>query len=95
EPAANGKDTPGGHTSFTPVGYDTVGRVMLLYDQKTKIFWGYDPGEKKWSKITPNGPKPMSSRGKVIGYYDQARNVFVLCQGPNVWVYRHKSVSSN
>jgi hypothetical protein len=87
-----GKEAPGGHTSFTPCGYDTVGKMMLLYDQSrnAKIFWGYDPGEKKWRKLTPKGPPPPKSRGKVIGYYDPARNVFVLAQRNTVWVYRHK-----
>jgi hypothetical protein len=90
EPAASGVDTPRGHTSFTPCGYDTVAKVMFLYHQGDKVFWGYDPEKKKWSKITPKGPAPMSGRGKVIGYYDEARNVFVLNQASKVWVYRHK-----
>jgi hypothetical protein len=62
---------------------------MLLYDGRAKRLWGYDPCEKKWSKITPKGPMP-GFRGKTIGYYDPARNVFVLCAGTKVWVYRHK-----
>jgi hypothetical protein len=90
QPAAGGPDTPGGHTSFTPCGYDTVAKMMFLYDQKAKIFWGYDPGGKKWSKLTPKGPPPPPDRGKVIGYYDEARNVFVLNQAAKVWIYRHK-----
>jgi hypothetical protein len=90
-----GANVPPGHTSFTPCGYDTVAKMMFLYDQKTKIFWGYNPEKKKWSKITPKGPAPISGRGKVIGYYDPARNVFVLNQGSKVWVYRHKRRSSN
>jgi len=90
KPAASGADTPGGHTSFTPCGYDSVAKMMFLYDQKAKVFWGYDPGKKKWSKITPKGPPPPPGRGKVIGYYDPERNVFVLNQASRVWVYRHK-----
>jgi hypothetical protein len=89
-PAASGAETPGGHDSFTPCGYDTVAKMMFLYDQKTKVFWGYDPGEKKWAKITPKGPPPPPGRGKVIGYYDPERNVFVLNQASRIWVYRHK-----
>ena len=90
QPAASGAETPKGHDSFTPCGYDTVAKAMFLYDQQAKVFWGYDPGDKKWSKITPKGPPPPPGRGKVIGYYDEARNVFVLNQASKVWVYRHK-----
>jgi hypothetical protein len=89
-PAASGPGTPLGFSSFTSCGYDTVAKLMLLYDQKSKVFWGYDPGEKKWFKISPKGPPPPWGRGKIIGYYDEARNVFVLNQNSKVWAYRHK-----
>jgi hypothetical protein len=66
---------------------------MLMFDQRKDILWSYDPGERKWSKITPKGPPPPGRKGKVIGYYDPARNVFVLNRGADVWVYRHKATT--
>jgi RNA polymerase sigma factor (sigma-70 family) len=88
---SSGPGTPPGHMSFTPCGYDTVGRMVLLYDQKSTIFWSYSPEQMKWSKIAPiAGPPPPSGRSKVFGYYDEARNVFVLCQNEKVWGYRHR-----
>lgn len=84
-----GADAPQAHDSFSPCGYDSNAGLFLLYDQKNPGFWGYDPGAKKWSKLTPKGPPPPTG-GKVIGYYDDARNVFVLNLRTQIWVYRHK-----
>ena len=88
--AATGPGVPQGHMSFTPCGYDTVGNVLLLFDQRNRAFSAYDPGEKKWSTVSPKGPPPPSGPSKVFGYYDEARNVFVLNQASRVWVHRHK-----
>ena len=53
--------------------------------------WAYDPAQRKWSRITPEGPFPPPGTGKAIGYYDEARNVFVLDRSGSIWVYRHKA----
>jgi RNA polymerase sigma factor (sigma-70 family) len=87
---ASGPGVPGGHMSFTPCGYDTVGDVMLLYEQRDGSFWGYSPEQRRWTAISAKGPPPPSGPAKVIGYYDEARNVFVLCQHEKVWLYRHR-----
>jgi RNA polymerase sigma factor (sigma-70 family) len=91
--AASGPQVPAGHMSFTPCGYDTVGKVMLLYDQRDGTFWNYAPEKRKWEKIAARGPTPPPGPVKVIGYYDEARNAFVLCQREKVWVYRHRRAS--
>lgn len=90
-----GADVPAGHDSFTPCGYDTVGKVLLLLDQKTNQLWGYSPSQTKWSKLTPKGPPAVKGGPKAIGYYDQARNVLVINEGSRTWVYRHAAAPAS
>ncbi|MHC4914559.1 MAG: RNA polymerase sigma factor [Planctomycetota bacterium] len=87
---ASGPEVPAGHMSFTPCGYDANAGVMLLYDQRGRVLSAYDPAARRWSAVTPEGPPPPSGPVKVFGYYDPARNVFVLCQNAKVWLYRHR-----
>jgi RNA polymerase sigma factor (sigma-70 family) len=87
---AQGPEVPKGHMSFTPCGYDSSAEVMLLYAQRSKVMSAYSPATRKWSAVAPKGPPPPSGPGKVFGYYDPARNVFVLCEHEKVWVYRHR-----
>jgi len=35
-----------------------------------------------------NGPDGL--KGRIIAYFDEARNVFVVNVGASTWVYRHK-----
>jgi hypothetical protein len=92
---AEGPDTPGGHPSFTPGGYDPGSGTFLLYDQREQslALWAYDVAGKKWQKIKPAGAAAPVGGGsnKLIGYFDPERNVFVLCRDTYVWVYRHRA----
>jgi hypothetical protein len=101
EAVGDGLDMPRGHTSFTPCGYDTVNRVMLLYEPPNRHsvteehrLWAYDPAQREWSRFTPEGPFPPPGNGKAIGYYDEARNAFVVDRNGSIWVYRHKTRTS-
>ncbi len=71
--------------------YDPVGKVCLLYDGRASTLWIYDLAKAKWSKAAPKGAAPPKGRG--MGYYDFARNAFVLCVNNKTWVYRHKKAS--
>ena len=88
---AEGPATTAGHVSFTPCGYDPISGTALLYDQRkeSRGLWAYDVVGKRWAKVVPKGPSP-SEGGKIIGYFDPYRNVFVLIQNTKVWAYRHR-----
>jgi hypothetical protein len=45
--------------------------------------------EKKWTELIPRGAAVPDWR-RAIGYFDTARNVFVVLQGKEAWVYRYK-----
>jgi hypothetical protein len=97
---AEGPDVPRGHSSFTPCGYDSAAKVMLLYEPRSRVtpnkehrLWAFDPAEGKWSRISPKGPFPPHGNGKAIGYYDPARNVFVIDRNGSIWVYRHQAAA--
>jgi hypothetical protein len=80
---------PAGADHATNFAYDPVGRVCLLWDAAwTKALWVYDPDKATWTKLEPKGPPPPGGRAGLLGYYDTARNVFVI---PGLWAYRHKS----
>jgi hypothetical protein len=69
-------------------GYDPLGKECLLFDRNSLAVWSYRTAEKKWNRISPKGPPPP--KGRDIGYFDPARNVFVINSSSSVWVYRHK-----
>jgi len=66
-----------------------VGKVCLLWDGSwTKALWAYDPATVKWTRLVPKGPTPpRKGRDVKLGYYDVARNVFVV---PGKWIYRYQ-----
>jgi hypothetical protein len=96
--------TPQGMDMFAVIGHDPASGHCLLYTNrgsaKTKGFWAYDAKAAKWSKLNPTGAKlPTGGRRKPLfnGYFDPARNVFVLFRGGGreVWAYRYKEQTTN
>lgn len=87
------QDVPHGHDARTPFGYDPIGKVCLLYSSATPAhMWAYSAGAKKWTKHAVNGPKGPGRR--LIGYFDRARNAFVVDGHGKVWVYRHRQTAA-
>lgn len=83
-------DLPNGHDARSLMYFDPVGKVALLYERKEKRIWSYDPDQKAWTKLSPNGPPPpFGPKERVIAYMDLARNVFVVIGYGKVWCYRH------
>ncbi|MEX0669167.1 MAG: hypothetical protein WD060_01755 [Pirellulales bacterium] len=75
------------------MGYDPESRKCILFANQDGSFgfWSYDPGARSWKKLRPQGEMPPDSpRTKYNGYFDAARQVFVLFKNGEreVWVYR-------
>jgi len=86
-------DLPNGHDARSLMYYDPVGKVALLYERAPQALWSYEPDEKKWSKLTPQGASPaFGKKERVIAYMDTARNVFVVIGYDKVWCYRYKKM---
>lgn len=83
------KDGPVGHDARTLFYYDPVGEVGLLFERGRRKIWAYSVKEKKWTELTPKGAAIPDWR-RAIGYFDPARNVFVVNQGKETWVYRYR-----
>ena len=89
-------DLPNGHDARSLMYFDPVGKVALLYERAEKRIWSYDPGEKRWTKLTPEGPEPpFEERERVIGYLDPVRNVFVAIGYGRVWCYRFRRAAGS
>lgn len=81
------------HDAKTVFAYDSAADVFLLADPREGRLAAFDLVSNQWETITPDGPgipKPPYCTGK--GYYDPARNVFVVqsASQDRVWVYRHQ-----
>lgn len=89
-PGKESTEAPMGHDARSVMYYDTVNKVTLLYggDKAQDTVWSYDADAKKWTANKVNGPP--CPEGRTIGYFDEARNVFVINKGGNTWVYRYK-----
>lgn len=79
------------------IGSDPLSGTCILFsnDKETFGFWAYDVGGKQWTKLTPKGNVPPDDVDRTQGYngyFDPARNVFVLFKnaGREVWAYRYK-----
>jgi hypothetical protein len=84
---------PYGHDARSPIGYDPVGKVVVIYDPKTPAhIWAYSVKEKKWTKNEVKGPP--GPKGKLIGYWDPARNAMVVDSRGKVWVCRYKKAGA-
>jgi hypothetical protein len=89
DPGKDSSDAPSGHDARTQMYYDPVGKVCLLYDATTPGFmWSYSVKDRKWTKNKVNGPEGL--KGRIIAYFDEVHNVFVVNVGPSTWVYRYK-----
>lgn len=87
-------EMPLGHDAHTIMYFDVVGKVALLYERQTNAIWAYNPDEKKWTKLTPQGPTVafnyVGGGEETVGYYDPERNVFVVIGHGRAWCYRYK-----
>ncbi len=98
------KEVPYAHDANTLFGYDPVAEVCLIYapadysrsakaEKPPHVMWSYSPVKKKWTRLPMNGAEPPRGKKNPTGYFDPARNVFVLCFGRTVWVYRNRAGS--
>lgn len=72
--------------SSSVFAYDSANDVAILLQQPGDLYV-YDCAKNTWTRTVPAGdPYP---KGRMAGYYDQARNVFVVYNGSRVWVYRY------
>ena len=84
-------DLPNGHDVRSWMYFDPVSKVALLYERETKAIWSYNPDEKKWTELAPQGPlPPFEPRERVIAHMDLARGVFVVIGYGRVWCYRYR-----
>jgi hypothetical protein len=83
------QDAPaGGRDASCHFHYDPVARCFVLFTRAvTPNLWLYDPKTNRWTDPRPKGDVPPS-KGRLVGYYDPARNVTVHYDGRSVWVYR-------
>jgi hypothetical protein len=88
----------GAHSGYATFCYDSVAKKFVLYTftaTKDKPFpdagarlWLYDVKENKWTDPAPRGE--CSKALLVAGYYDPERNVTVIYNARETWVYRCK-----
>jgi hypothetical protein len=94
-----GAELPGGETAYIPasvLNYDSAARRYVLCtaaDLKNRDLpplrlWLYDLATDQWSR--PEVPGAVPATRRLASYYDPARNVTVLYDGSDVWVYRCK-----
>jgi hypothetical protein len=83
------EDGPVGHDARTLFYYDPVGEVGLLFERARRKLWSYSVSKTTWTELTPRGAAIPAWR-RAIGYFDPARNVFVVSHGKDTWVYRYK-----
>lgn len=89
DPGKDSPDAPTDHDARTQMYYDPIGKVCLLYDASMPgVMWSYGVKDKKWTRNKVNGPEGL--KGRIIAYFDEAHNVFVVNVGSSTWVYRHK-----
>lgn len=92
-PGASSDKAPKGDDSITQMYFDPTSGACLLYDlKKTDGIWSYMSETKTWTRHVPNGPKVPNTTGKVISYFDEAQNVFVVNVSDKTWVYRLRNV---
>jgi len=88
-PGEDDTQSPRGHDAGTQMYYDPISQRCLLYDKvQPGSIWSYSVENKAWSRHTPNGPEAPTS--KVISYFDEEHNVFVVNSGSTTWVYRFR-----
>ncbi|MCW8132906.1 MAG: hypothetical protein KIS92_21340 [Planctomycetota bacterium] len=86
------EEAPMGHDARSLMYYDTHSGDGLLFENGTRAIWSFNPDEKKWTKLAPTGDKlTPEHKGRLISYYDPARNVYVVLGAGWVWCYRYKA----
>ncbi|HOX05633.1 MAG TPA: hypothetical protein PK280_04450 [Planctomycetota bacterium] len=88
----------GGIVPSSTFCYDSTARKFVLYThmkvagqpEGARLRF-YDLKENKWSDPKPEGALPKI--GNVAGYYDPERNVTVIYNAAETWVYRGKKAS--
>jgi hypothetical protein len=81
---------PYGHDAYSPMYHDPTSGCGLLVEFKTNRLWAYDPDQRNWTKLHPDGD-PMPKGNKRLAYFDPVHNVFVIIQGTSIWAYRYQS----
>jgi len=82
-------NVPSAHDKRTLFGYDPVGRVCLMADLVSDTLWSYSVEDRTWKQLPVKG-EAQPNWPNTAGYFDPARNVFVLVSRRKVWVYRNK-----
>jgi hypothetical protein len=87
-PDENSDEVPRGHDASSQMYFDPINGVCLLYESaRPDGIWSYASATRTWTRHVPEGPEVPDTR-KVISYFDEAWNVFVVNVGAQTWVYR-------
>ncbi len=78
---------PEGHDARTPYYRVASSGQGMLMDRRPRKLWAYDPDRIRWTQLKPEGP-PIPDGRRVLSYADPARDVFVVIDDRQVWVYR-------
>jgi len=81
---------PRGNDARAVFYHDHASGKGLLLDLKARELWVYDPGERTWARLQPDGD-PMPNGERMLAYLDPSRNVLAVINDTSVWVYRYKS----
>ncbi|PCJ52374.1 MAG: hypothetical protein COA79_23775 [Planctomycetota bacterium] len=88
------EEMPYGTDREMVISADSKNGVCILFTNTKESFgfWLYEVSKKKWTKLNPKGFNLPPVRRGYNGYFDPARNVFVLFEnaGKNIWIYRYK-----
>ena len=84
------KKVPYGHDAYSPMYHDPISGRGLLVEFKTNRLWAYNPDNRKWTQLHPEGD-PMPKGNKRLAYFDPIHNVFVIIEGTTVWAYRYRA----
>lgn len=78
------------HDARSVFAYDDVNDVFLLQQPHKKSLRAFRITTNKWETLQPKGAGLSSGK---LGYFDSARNAFVIHQHDRVWVYRYKTAA--
>jgi hypothetical protein len=78
---------PDGNDIHTTFCHHPATAAGLLVDFRDGSVQAYDADAARWRKLQPDGD-PMPQGGRVLAYVDRLRNVLVVVDDTEVWVYR-------
>lgn len=88
EPDVGERDVPKGYDGHNVFYHDPGSGMGLLVDFKSKSIWAYDPDRIAWKKLEIEGDAmPVGKRS--LAYVDPHRNVLVVIDDLDVWVFRY------